>query len=408
MIRLPHLILFPLVIFCFKSGSAYAEDLLNQQKQRFLARFEQAIQGDIGDNVPGYALAVVLNGEVALLKANGVKKTGRRSKIDENTVFRIASVSKTFASAATAVLVQNNILAWDSKVQPYLKGVDFKNQDYGRQLRIDHLLSHSSGLVPHAYTNLLNQNVSYGDIKKLINRVDFVCEPGDCYGYQNVIYSLIGDVINFVSVDSYSDFVNKNLFIPLHMNDASLGYKAFIDNDNAAVPHVRRRDRWVPVKVKPNYYVVEPAAGVNASITDMSKWLLAQLGKRPDVLSEKVLDTMQTRRIKTTKSQAHYGQWENLDNAYYGLGWRIFDYGGHAGFVHHGGWVQGFRTEMVLNRELDMGMVILVNAQGTHVSKVVPTFLDLYLEYSLDKTEPGTELVFSLEQSNRSAFVPSR
>jgi beta-lactamase class C len=144
---------------------------------------------------------------------------------------------------------------------------------------------------------------------------------------------------------------------------------------------------------------VAPAAGVNASISDMSKWLLAQLGKHPDVLSKQVLDHMHTKQIKTTKSQAHYGQWENLDDAYYGLGWRVFDYRGRSRFVHHGGWVQGFRTEMMFNPDLDMGMVIMVNAQGRNINKLVPAFLDLYIEHGLNNPEPTQEKTVNNEQT---------
>ncbi len=368
-----------LVLCCFPSFS------FTDNQKAFVDGFEQYIQKEIAGNVPGVALAVAVDGKIASLNAYGVKKRGGGDKIDENTVFRIASVSKTFASAAIAVLVQNKILAWDSRAKPYLNDVDFKNSAYEQQLRLSHLLSHTSGLIPHTYTNLLNQNVSFKEIKKLIKDVDFVCRPGQCYGYQNAVYSLLGDVVDFVSIDSYETFVKNNLFIPLQMQNASFGQKSFLQSKNMATPHARRRSGWLPVKVKPNYYHVPPAAGVNASITDMSKWLLAQLGNRPDVLSKPVLDAMHTKRIKTTKQQAHYGQWENLDNAYYGFGWRVFDYRGKSGFVHHGGWVQGFRTEMVLNKELGLGMVLLVNAERFHVNKVVPKFLDLIHEYGLSE-----------------------
>ncbi|MBN1379578.1 MAG: beta-lactamase family protein, partial [Gammaproteobacteria bacterium] len=337
------------------------------------------------DKVPGLAYAVVLDGKVAHLKTYGVKEIGKEDKIDQYTVFRIASVSKTFASTAAAVLVQKNILAWDSRVKPYLKDIDFRDKSYGQELRVHHLLSHSTGLVQHAYTNLINQNVKYSEIEKLIKKVKFVCKPGDCYGYQNVIYSLVGDIVEYLSGNKYEKFVSKYLFEPLQMNHASFGLNAFMENGNAAVPHKRKNDQWLAVKVKPNFYAVAPAAGVNASISDMSKWLLAQLGNSPEVLSQRILDDMHTRRIKTTKGQAHYGQWENLDTAYYGLGWRLFDYHGWTGFVHHGGWVQGFRTEMVFNPDLDMGMVILVNAQGVHVNNAVPAFIDLYMELGSDK-----------------------
>lgn len=370
---------------------ALAADSFTDKETRFVRDFERFVRNRISKNVPGMALAIVVNGEVVLLKGYGVKNIRKKDAITENTVFRIASVSKTFASAAIAVLVQKNILAWDSRVIPYLNDVSFKNKAYAQQLRIEHLLSHSSGLTPHAYTNLLNQNVSYEDIKSLIEKVDFICRPGSCYSYQNVIYSLLGDIVDFASVDGYEAYVANNLFVPLQMHNASFGWESFIKSDNAATPHVPRRGKWSPVRVKPNYYEVAPAAGVNASITDMSKWLLAQLGARPDVLSRSVLDAMHSKHIKTTKHQAHYGQWEGLNSAHYGLGWRVFDYRNVQGFAHHGGWVKGFRSEIVLNKALNLGMVLLVNAERSNVNKAVPKFLDLAYEYGLIEREEVTQ-----------------
>ena len=67
---------------------------------------------------------------------------------------------------------------------------------------------------------------------------------------------------------------------------------------------------------------------------------------------------------------------------HYALGWRTFSFNGQPGFIHHGGWVDGVRAEMVFNRELDIGMVFLSNYAGGIISEVVPEFIKLFLKTS--------------------------
>ena len=80
----------------------------------------------------------------------------------------------------------------------------------------------------------------------------------------------------------YESLVDQRIFKPLDMNTASIGYQAFVENPNHAKPHSRRKGQWKTVPVQPNYYRAAPAAGVNASILDMGKWLQAQLGSQPE------------------------------------------------------------------------------------------------------------------------------
>ncbi len=88
---------------------------------------------------------------------------------------------------------------------------------------------------------------------------------------------------------------------------------------------------------------------------------------------------MHSKHAKTTRSQSHYhgDDWQNIEGTYYGLGWRVFDYANQKNFVHHGGWVQGMRAEMIFNSELQLGMVFLTNSETRLAGDVVPMFLQL-------------------------------
>ena len=365
-------IIFSAVIF-----SAHASDLANN-RDLYLDEFEKYLSENILPFVPGAAILVVADGRVLLLQTYGVRETGLKDRITPDTIFRLASVSKGFASTATGLLVQKRALSWDTSIQSRLEDVLFKDTNYGKQITVRNLLSHTTGLIPHAYTNLVEENIPYRTIKTRLREVDFICAPGTCYSYQNVAFSLTGDLIQAVTGVTYEDFVNKNLFLPLGMKTASFGLQSFKTSGNHAIPHVQRNKVWKPVSVKQSYYNVAPAAGVNASISDMEKWLMAQLGHRPDVLSVETLNDLHTRVIKTSASQAHYRRTEKLGDVSYGLGWRIFDFGEYKDFIHHSGWVQGTLSEVVFNRDLQIGMVFLTNSETNRAGDLVFKFIELF------------------------------
>jgi beta-lactamase class C len=389
LLKLRHL-LQVCVLLLSQSAVAADEQALNTEKvvrsEIFRQAFESYLEESLLPFTPGLAVAVVVDGKPLLIKAYGVREAGSSAKVDVDTVFRLASVSKTFASAAAGVLVRNGRLQWDTRIAPYVSGVAFKNPDYAGQLTLRHILSHSTGLTPHAYTNLVDANITYRKILGELGNVNFVCAPGNCYGYQNVVYSLVGDIVESVTEETYETFVARYLFTPLQMHNASFGLKALMSNNNHASPHVLRKEKWTPVTVKGNYYRLAPAAGVNASIADMTQWIIAQLGHRQDVLPNVILSEMHARQIRTAKSRKQYGQSDYLQGVYYGLGWRVFDFVDHPNFVHHGGWVQGIRTEVVFNRGLNIGMVMLTNSETRKANEVVRRFLEIYRETVMGAT----------------------
>jgi len=360
-----HLLVFSLV-FTLLPHQAHSDG--------FAAKFESDYVLPLIKKSPGAALVIVENGKVVLQQVYGVRKEGESKLVTAETLFRIASLSKTFASAAASILVKETPLTWQEPLRPNLAHVKFKESSYGGQISLRHLMSQSTGLMPHAYTNLIEENMSYRRIIDRLDRVDFVCAPGNCYGYQNVVFSLIADLVESETEFGYPEFVDANLFKPLAMSRASFGHKSFVNDPNHARPHVWTGTRWRSVKPTSHYYKVAPAAGINASISDMREWLLAQLGNNPEVLPVDMLNEMQRGVIRTSRREAHYPYRKALGDVYYGLGWRVFDYGGAKGFVHHGGYVKGMCSTMVFHRESGIGMVLLTNSEARGMNDLVLNF----------------------------------
>lgn len=346
--------------------------------EAFVAEFEDYVATKIAPFVPGAAIVVVSGGQIKSLRAFGVRRAGTREQLTPDSVFRLASLSKPVAATAASVLVNEGSISWDTTITSVLPKVSFKSSRYGNQLTLRHALSQSSGLPRHTYSHYIDQNMNYADAVHRLRYVDFACAPGKCYAYQNVVYSLAGDMIKAKSGMSFESYVGKKVFEPLGMRTASYGLASYNASPNRASPHIANGKRWVPTSVAPNWYKVAPAAGVNASIVDMSKFLLGQIGRRQEALPLSVLKPIQSRVTKNKPEDNYYGAHKAAGNTAYGLGWRVFDYGRNKNFVHHGGHVKGFRTEMVFNRDLQIGMVFLTNSETRLARDVIFKFLDMH------------------------------
>jgi beta-lactamase class C len=257
----------------------------------------------------------------------------------------------------------------------------FKLRDYAsaQKVTVRDVLSHQVGLTHNTYDRDLESNQPYPLLAERLSNAPLACSPGQCYGYQNVAFSLIGDLVFASTGDFYSHQVEKKIFHPLGMYSSTYGREALEASPSWARPHVRGRGGWVPVRPKETYYHVPPAAGVNSSIHDMAQWLIAQMGHRPDVLPEPLLRQLHTPQV-STPGEVRGSAWrrERLLHASYALGFRIYDYQGHT-LVFHGGAVQGYRGLIGFLPNEDVGMVVLWNSETSAPSGLLPSLMDRVL-----------------------------
>ena len=328
-----------------------------------------------GNRVPGMAMAIVQNGRVLSARGYGVTDISNPQEVDAHTVFRLASLSKAFAGTMAGLLVNDGTLRWDSKVTDYVPGFRLATPEATDKLTVADVLSQRVGLTSNAYDRDVEANADYYTLTQKLATAPLKCSPGDCYSYQNVAFSLVGDVVFAASGSFYEQAVEKRILKPLGMNDASLGLAGIQASSRWARPHVRSRNGWVSLTPKPTYYRVAPAAGVNASASDMAQWLLAHTGHRPDVLPAPLLATLHAPLVNTPGEMRSGWRHQRLDSAGYALGWRVFDYSGHQ-VVFHAGAVQGYRGLVALLPERDLGIAIMWNGESSLPSGMMPTILD--------------------------------
>ncbi|WP_017446785.1 serine hydrolase domain-containing protein [Gayadomonas joobiniege] len=362
------------LFFTFLTAASQAASI-----ESFNAQFAKNVEQQLRKySIPGAAYVIVESNKIAALETFGYTDKKRTQRVNQDTVFRLASVSKTFSATLTTMLAQEHKLDLHDPITKYVPEFRLAEKTAANKIQIHHLLSHSTGLIPNAYDNLLAENWDMARTLTWFDKLSPLCAPGECYGYQNVAYSLVEPVIETVQTKPFAQLLDERIFDPLKMKNASIGLRPFIQSNNFAKPHVlinKKQGRyiWTQVSVDPDFYKVGPAAGVNASISDLAQWLIANLGYKPQVLSKDLLTELTTPRIHTTR-ELKKRYWRNhLNDAYYGYGWRIYQFDGFPVYFHSG-WVRGYRAAVGYSPDFDLGFAILLNAESNVISQITSDF----------------------------------
>ena len=345
------------------------EEILNQ--------YDSLISAEIKTSrTVGAAVAITYKNQVVLMKCFGVKKSGTKDSIDENTIFRLASVSKTVSGVLAGMLAEEKIIGLDDKVCDYIPGFHLKTKTCTNELTIRNLLSHTTGLAPHAFDDLVEQKVPLNQIMNQLCLVNTTAEPGKLYSYQNVMFSLFDTIVACKTGKNYAEVLKEKLFVPFGMNDASTGFESFRNNQNKALPH----SGVTTIKMNDRYYNTTPAAGVNASISDMKNFLLTLLNDSTKALNSQVEEIIFTPQIQTDLSGGYFSQWNKVDSKAYGIGWRIAGYKGRK-VAYHGGYLKGYRAEIALCKDEQFGIVYLSNSPSAIAARSVPEFINRLFDF---------------------------
>jgi beta-lactamase class C len=329
---------------------------------------------------PGASVAIIHDTTIILLQGYGVKQLGTKDSVDSQTVFRLASVSKPFASLLTGILTDKGVLHWDDPVIRYWPEFRLKNSEQAKEITLRHILSHSTGLPYHTYTNMIEERLSFDTLLSSLRDVSLVSKPGQLYSYQNVGYSIIGKVIERATGESYQQQLKKHIFEPLGMMHASCSYIDLLSSGNMAHPHQFRKGKLRTTFVNDTYYNVAPAGGINASAYDMAQWMKALVGSRTDIVPKAVLDSVYTPQVLANSRNRNFYEWQRVQKAHYALGWRVLQFANDT-LLYHGGYVTGYRSEVAIHPKDKIAICVLTNAAGRLADVSVPVFFKVYEKY---------------------------
>jgi beta-lactamase class C len=349
----------------------------NLKWQAFLDDYDQFFAHEMAlTQTPGAAVVVVKDGEIVFVRGYGVKVAGTQDTVDANTVFRIGSLSKGFAGVLTGLMVQDSLLSWDEKVQKRFPEFTLRDRQQAARVRLWHLLSHTTGLPYHAYTNLIERDFS---IRKIVTdyfpKAPVSGKEGEFFSYQNAAFCVVEEMMRGATGKTYQELLAEKIFRPAKMASASCDFETIIRGSNKALPHFQTGHGWRTGAISSGYYNAAAAGGVNASAADMGAWLQVLLGHRPDIVTKATLDQVFRPVVKTDKERRIFPRWLPRDAASYAMGWRVLQDGADT-VIYHGGYVNGFKGEIAFSRSDDIGICVLLNAHSNVGRNCIPAFFE--------------------------------
>jgi beta-lactamase class C len=306
----------------------------------------------------GLAVGVVENGRITFLKGYGETLAGSGDPVTPETVFRWASLSKGVAATMVAKLAEQGKVDLGAPISVYKTTLLLPDHAEQRASVAD-LLSHRLGIYHNAYDERLEDGEDPRQIRQEIGGLSLVCQPGTCWNYENVAYDAASEIVRNETGKPYQQVVTRRLFDPIGMTSASVTRDGLMGSKSWAHPHNAGRRE---IELSDAYYRVPAAGGVNSDIKDLALWMLAQMGEMPDVISPRVLGAIHSRLVKTANERRRlHMPPDPLEDAWYGFGWRSYNYGGHLIVGHRGG-VDGYRSLILFDPKKKSGVVALWNS----------------------------------------------
>jgi len=365
------LFLFPFLIIHGQPLSSAAIDSLAERSRKAF-------------DVPGIALAVIKDGKVIHSKGYGLRSLNSDERVDDHTLFGIASNSKAFTAAALGILIDEGKIKWDDKVRDYIPEFKLYSPFVTEEFTIRDLLTHRSGLGLGAGDLMFYPDSSDFTLKDVIYNLRFLKAVSSFrtrYDYDNNLYIIAGEVISRVCGQSWDDFVEERIMKPLGMTHSAASFDRLKDKSDIIEGHASVNGK-VRVIARNKLKVAHSAGGINSCIADLSKWVMMQLanGKYGDSLEKQLFSAKVHEEMWTPQTiiPIHAPGAYNTHFASYGLGFFITDVHGYKQMSHTGG-LEGMVTQITMIPELNLGIIVLTNQEeGGAYSSITNQIKDAY------------------------------
>ncbi|NIN72257.1 MAG: serine hydrolase [Gemmatimonadetes bacterium] len=322
---------------------------------------------------PGAALAVARDGEIVYEQGYGLAQLEYEIPITPTTVFHVASVSKQFTAFAVAMLADQGKLSLDDDIRTHLPEVP----DFGDTITIRHLIHHTSGLrdqwVLLAMAGWrLDDVITRDQIMRLVRRQrELNFTPGDEYLYCNTGYTLLAEIVERVTGQSFAEWTADNIFRPLGMTDTHFHDDHELVVPNRAYSYARRDNGYRKAVLS---YANVGATSLFTTVRDLVKW-------------EKNLSDGKVGGPAVIEAMHRRGILNNGDTLSYAFGLGIGEYRGLR-TVGHSGSDAGYRSYVTRFPEEDFIVVVLSNLGDFSSSSMARRVADVYLADRLQDEEP--------------------
>lgn len=340
---------------------------------RLQAELEPRVNAEIQQqHLPGLAIGVIKDGKLIYAKGFGVAKLGGKTPVTSQSLFHMASVTKTFVATAVMQLTEKGKIDLDAPLTRYLPYFRLADDRY-RVITIRQMLSHTSGIPDTTNYNWDKPEYDSGALERFVRSVadqKLVFAPGEKFAYSNTAYEMLGDVIAKVSGESFEDYVQHNILTPLGMKNSTLLVRE-ASPQLLTAPHVLEHEQVVVSKVFPYNRAHAPSSTLYSNIADMSAWAIVNLN-HGELNGRRILKT-ETAELMWRPVVSALGMKE-------GISWFSTELQGHHFVLHSGGDV-GFESLLVLAPDDHVAVVAMSNFAGQ--KDYVKEFVTLALRITL-------------------------
>jgi len=352
-----------------------------EKQTESLKNIDVYIEKAISDwRIPGLSIAVVKDDKIIYAKGYGVRETGKPERVDEQTLFPVGSITKSFTAAGVGVLVDEKKMAWDDAVTKYLPDFQLYDQTLTQSVTMRDLLAHRTGL-PRANGSLLSP---YNRAENL-RRMRFLKPSAPLrtqFTYNNQMYLAAGTALEKATQTSWEEFIKQRFFAPLKMTASNLSINALKSEKNYAAPHAIIQDK---VQILPfdDKDSIAPAGAVNSNAVELANWarLFLNNGKfeGKQILSPTAIRIMHGQQTVIPVGGLSQLLFPSTHLQGYGMGWFLRDYRGRK-VIEHGGNTDGMTAQIGLLPEENLGVVILSNMnEGPAATAIMYRVFDSFL-----------------------------
>ena len=323
-------------------------------------------------NAVGLSVAVVENNQIIYSKGFGYRDADKKLPVNENTIFPVGSITKSFTSSLIGIFEAQKLLSVTDKPSLHISKFQFYSDQMDNQITIGDLLSHRSGLGNADGSFVLFPASNRQELMKRVKYIKPAGKVNDSWIYSNFGYVILGAVTEAVANQTWEKSLETKLFKPLKMTSSSSNLNEMFSTNNFSYGYGIQDRKSVKVLYQ-QLKNENPVGGINSNVVDLANYMMMWLNKgvfeQNQILSENYIQ--QATSLKAIDNALPPD--ENDPSVFtfgYGYGWKVNSFKGHYK-VHHGGNVSGFSSQMVQFPTDKLGIVVLTNQNDSLLPYVV-------------------------------------
>lgn len=353
-----YILVFILLFTGSISGQVQSGDLsapvLNAQYKKLIKKY----------NVPGLSVAIVSGDSTLINRGFGYRSKAKQKKVNNYTLFGIASLSKTFTAALVANAIADQKLTLDTPVQKVLPYFELYDPYVTNKLTLKDALSHRTGLNSFSgdliwYGSTISDSAIIHRMRHLQPKYDFRTH----FGYSNIMYLVTGKILEKIYQKPYAKLLDSIILQPLRMNKSCATYSEAMQVDNLAIPHVEYKQNTIKQPYI-SWDNMQPAGGIFSNATEMTRYLKMWLNegkyRNHSIIEKTEFNKLFQQQIPLDMSWIEQKMQAPVNFKNYGIGWALMDYDGRKVYYHSGG-LDGMTSQIVLIPEHKTGAVFMAN-----------------------------------------------